>query len=62
MRKREKQTTKLVINNKVVTDEKDIVNGLNNYFCSIGQILRIELTYQISKFSYSIIFHVLLSW
>ena len=39
MRKTNYKLQKLVINNKVVTDEKDIVNGLNNYFCSIGQTL-----------------------
>ena len=44
-RKTNYKLQKLVINNKVVTDEKDIVNGLNNYFCSIGQTLS-------SKFSF----------
>ena len=34
---------KLIIENQVVTDENDIVNGLNNYFCSIGQKLSSQI-------------------
>ena len=30
---------KLIIDKQVVTDENNIVNGLNNYFCTIGQTL-----------------------
>ena len=34
MRKRESKLQKLIIDNQVVTDEKEISNDLNNYFCS----------------------------
>ena len=35
-RKTNYKLQKLIIDDQVATDENDNVNGLNNYFCSIG--------------------------
>ena len=42
-RKTNYKLQKLIIENQVLTDENDIVNGLNNYFCSIGQKLSSQI-------------------
>ena len=42
-RKTNYKLQKLMIENQVVTDENDIVNSLNNYFCSIGQKLSSQI-------------------
>jgi len=35
--KQRTQIKKLVVNNKIISDPKDISNNLNNYFCSVGE-------------------------
>ena len=37
--KQKTQIEKLVVNNKVISDPKDISNTLNNYLCSVGKSL-----------------------
>ena len=41
--KQRTQIQKLTVNNKVITNPKDIGNSLNNYFCSVGESLAASL-------------------
>ena len=44
--------TTFTINDKLVTDSKDIANGFNNYFVSIGLLLANDIRYSVNPMSY----------
>ena len=40
------------INNRIVTDSREIANGFNNYFISIGPLLASDITCSVNPLSY----------
>ena len=44
--------TTFTINNRIVTDSREIANGFNNYFISIGPLLANDITCSANPLSY----------
>ena len=44
--------TTFTINNRIVTDSREIANGFNNYFISIGPFLASDITCSVNPLSY----------
>ena len=44
--------TTFTINNRIVTDSREIANGFNNYFISIGPLLANDITCNVNPLSY----------
>ena len=44
--------TTFTINNSIVTDSREIANGFNNYFISIGPLLASDITCSVNPLSY----------
>ena len=44
--------TTFTINNRIVTDSREIANGFNNYFISIGPLLASDITCSVNPLSY----------
>ena len=53
--------TTFTINDKLVTDSKEIANGFNNYFVSIGLLLANDIRCSVNPMSYVKVFKIVLS-